>query len=80
MIRAIATCALALRPVRFGRSIRPATPHASSVREIVEYGAAGNLDKIGVSMDFLERRAGSSGNREIILSSDLSRASSFRDR
>ena len=31
--------------------------------------AAGNLDKIGVSMDFLERRAGSGGNREITLSS-----------
>src|ERR1700722_4172066 len=68
MIRAIATCALAL-----GLCVSGAAFARGSSRlvcsGIAEYGAAGNLDKIGVSMDFLERRAGSGGNREIILSS-----------
>jgi hypothetical protein len=68
MIRGIAACALAL-----GLCVSSAAFARDSSRivcsGIAEYGATGNLDKIGVSMDFLERRAGSGGNREIILSS-----------
>ncbi len=36
---------------------------------IAEYGSPGNLDKIGISIDFLEMRAPNGSDREIVLSS-----------
>src|ERR1700674_415367 len=68
MIKRITSCALA-----FGLCISSAAFARDSARivcsGIAEFGNQGNLDKIGVSIDFLDVRARNGSDREYTLSS-----------